>query len=249
MQEEQPVKPANIANIVATNQGRLPLTMENPVAEPLSAEEVAVLMEQGHVIVDARSSAEFGSGHIPGAYHAHLSSPEFEQRVGWVTPLDVPIILVTNDDEEAQKAIFSMAFIALDTRVAGYLDGGMEAWMHAGKSMSTLPQMDVYTLRERLASNGMVVLDVREEDEWTEGHIPGSYSLSFKLIPTRLDELGLNPEKTVAVTCATGKRSSTAASLLKRKGFSSLYNVTGGMEAWESAGFEMIDGVAAGVKL
>ena len=249
MQDEQPVKPANIANIVATNQGHLPLTMETPVARPLAADQVAGLMEQGHIIVDTRSSAEFGAGHIPGAFHAHLSSPEFEQRVGWITPLDAPIILVSNDEEEAQQAIFNMAFIALDSRVTGYLDGGMDAWMNAGKSMSTLPQMDVFTLRDRLASNGMVVLDVREEDEWTEGHIPGSYSLSFKLIPTRFEELGLSPEKTVAVTCATGKRSSSAASLLKRKGFNSLYNVTGGMEAWEHAGFETADGVSAGVKL
>ena len=44
MQEEQPVKPANIANIVATNQGLLPLTMEMPVAAPLSVAQVEELM-------------------------------------------------------------------------------------------------------------------------------------------------------------------------------------------------------------
>ena len=104
MQEEQPVKPANIANIVATNQGKLPLTLTIPKAAPLSAEKVTELMAGGHIVVDTRSSAEFGSGHIPGAFHAHLSSPEFEQRVGWVTPLDTPIILVTNDEAEAQRA-------------------------------------------------------------------------------------------------------------------------------------------------
>ncbi len=238
MQEEQPVKPANIANIVATNQGLLPLTMETPVAEPLSAAQVEAHMAAGQIVVDTRSSAEFGAGHIPGAYHAHLSSPEFEQRVGWITPLDVPIILVTNKDSEAQQAIFNLAFLALDTRVTGYLEGGMSAWMDAGNAMTTIPQIDVYSLRDRLVSNGLQVLDVREDDEWYEGHIAGSKNLSFKLIPTQLGSLELNPELPTALTCATGKRSSSAASLLLRQGFSELYNVTGGMAAWEGAGFD-----------
>ena len=240
MQEEQPVKPANIANIVATNQGLLPLTMEKPFAEPLSVDQVEELMSAGVIIVDTRSSPEFGVGHIPGAYHAHLSSPEFEQRVGWVTPLDTPLILVTNDEEEAQRAIYNMAFIALDGRVTGYLDGGMDAWMGAGKAMATLPQMDVFALRDRLSVNGLQVLDVREDDEYDEGHIEAARNLSFKLIPTQLDSLELNPHVPTAITCATGKRSSTAASLLLREGFSELYNITGGMAAWESADFDVV---------
>ena len=143
MQEEQPVKPANIANIVATNQGHAaPDDGRSPRRAPLTAARVEELMRRWAVVVDTRSSAEFGVGHIPGAYHAHLSSGEFEQRVGWVTPLDAPLILVTNSDEEAQRAIYNMAFIALDTRVIGYLDGGMDAWMGAGKALQTLPQMD-----------------------------------------------------------------------------------------------------------
>lgn len=240
MQEEQPVKPANIANIVATNQGKLPLTMETPVAKPLTAEEVEALMGEGHVIVDTRSSADFGVGHIPGAYHAHLSSPEFEQRVGWVTPLDTPIILVTGEDEEAQQAIYNMAFLALDTRVTGFLEEGMTAWMDAGKPMASVTQMDVFSLAGRLVMNGMQILDVREDDEYDEGHIEGAKNLSFKRIPTQLDELALDPEMPTALTCATGKRSSTAASLLLREGFGELYNIVGGMAAWESADFDTV---------
>ena len=240
MQDDQPVKPANIANIVATNQGKLPLTMKKPVAAALDVQQVEAYMASGHIIVDTRSSAEFGSGHIPGAFHAHLSSPEFEQRVGWITPLDVPIILVTGKDEEAQRAIYNMAFIALDGRVTGYLQGGMDAWMGAGRAMATLPQIDVFSLRDRLSSNGLQVLDVREDDEYEEGHIEVARNLSFKLIPTRLPTLDLDKTKPLALTCATGKRSSSAASLLLREGFKELYNVTGGMEAWNSADFDVV---------
>ncbi|HIP70784.1 MAG TPA: rhodanese-like domain-containing protein [Anaerolineae bacterium] len=247
MQDDQPVKPANILNIVATNQGRLPLTMETPVAKPFSPAKVAELMEAGHVVVDTRSSAEFGSGHIPGAYNVQMSSLEFEQRVGWVTPDDAPLILVTNTAEEAQRCIFNMAFIALDSRVAGYLDDGMDAWVEDGRHVEQVPQMDVIDLKKRLSENGLQVLDVRDKEEWEEGHIKAAHFMPYTSlvpqldIPAQIDKLDLSPEQSIAVTCATGKRSSTAISILRRNGFKHLYNVIGGMEAWEHAGYEMID--------
>jgi hydroxyacylglutathione hydrolase len=247
MQDEQPVKPANIANIVATNQGHLPLTMATPRAAPLSVTAIQEHMAAGAVVIDSRSSAEFGAGHIPGAYNVHLSSGEFEQRIGWITDLDAPLILCTNTAEEAQRAIYNMAFIALDPRVVGYLDGGLEAWLSAGQHIAHLPQLDVFELQGRLGSNGLKVLDVRETDEWVEGHIRDSLSLSFKLIPTRLEKLHLDPAQALAITCQTGKRSSTAASMLLREGFTNLYNVIGGMTAWESAGMEMVNGVNTAV--
>ena len=248
MQDEQPLKPANILNIVATNQGIRPLTSEMPKAKPLSPEQVSELIAAGHVVVDSRSSAEFGAGHIPGSYNVQMSSSEFEQRVGWVTPDESSIILVTNDAAEAQKCIYNMAFIALDKQVSGYLHGGMDAWMGAGKTIQTTPQMDVHTLKRKLSENGLQVLDVREDDEWDEGHIQGAHWMSYTSlapqldIPAQIDNLAVGLDQQLAVTCATGKRSSTAVSMLLRHGYKHLYNVTGGMEAWEKAGFEMLDG-------
>lgn len=247
MQDEQPLKPANILNIVATNQGKRPLTREYPVAKALTSQQVAAFMEEGHVVVDARSSAEFGAGHISGSYNIQMSGSEFEQRVGWVTPDNSPIILVTDSAESAQRCIYNMAFIALDSQVTGFLDGGIDAWMAAGRPVETIAQIDVYSLRRRLSENGLQVLDVREDDEWDEGHIQNAHfmpytSLAPQLdIPARVDELPLTHDQSIAVTCATGKRSSTAISMLRRHGYKHLYNVTGGMEAWEKAGFQMID--------
>lgn len=247
MQDEQPLKPANILNIVATNQGKRPLTATRPVAKPLTPGQVVELMEAGHVVVDARSSAEYGAGHIPGSYNVQISSPEFEQRVGWITPDESSIILVTENAEDAQCCIYNMAFIALDSNVSGFLEGGMDAWMGAGKPLEITPQIDVHSLQRRLSENGLQVLDVREDDEWDEGHIENAQfmpytSLAPQLdIPARIDNLPLTHDQNIAVTCATGKRSSTAISMLRRHGYKHLYNVTGGMEAWEKAGFRMID--------
>lgn len=247
MQDEQPVKPANILNIVATNQGRFPLTPTKPVAKPLSPAQVKELMAAGHAVVDARASATFGAGHIASAYNVQMSTSEFEQRVGWVVPDNTPIILVTDEDADAQKCIYKMAFIALDSFVTGYLEGGIEAWMEAGYPLETIPQIDVHTLQHKLSSNGLQVLDVREDDEWDEGHIEGAHFMPYTSmaqqldIPPQIGKLSIATDQSIAVTCATGKRSSTAISLLKRHGYKHLYNVTGGMEAWEKAGFKMVD--------
>lgn len=248
MQDDQPVKPANILNIVATNQGKRPLTSTRPVAKPLSPTQVKEMMAAGTAVVDTRSSAEFGAGHINGAFNVQMSTSEFEQRVGWVVEDDTPIILITNTAEEAQRCIHNMAFIALDQAVVGYLHGGMDAWMEAGEPVHTIPQIDVHTLNHKLFTNGLQVLDVREDDEWNEGHIEGAHFMPYTsmarqlTIPAQLDKLTLNLDQSIAVTCATGKRSSTAISLMRRHGYKNLYNVTGGMEAWKNAGFKMLDG-------
>lgn len=248
MQEEQPLKPANILNIVAINQGKRPSTTATPVAKPLTVAQVKDLVAAGHHIIDARSSAEFGSGHIPGAINVQLSSSEFEQRVGWMIPDNAPIILITKNDADAQKAIFNMVFIGMDQFVTGYLDGGVEAWMDAGEPLRTVPQIDVHTLKHKLSTNGLQVLDVRESDEWDEGHITQAHLMPYTHLvpqitfPAQIDKLPLDKEQSVAITCATGKRSSTAISVMLKNGYKHLYNVTGGMEAWEKAGFEMMDG-------
>ncbi|MCP4426332.1 MAG: hypothetical protein GY803_17715 [Chloroflexi bacterium] len=241
MQDEQPVKPSNILNIVATNQGRRPLTMTAPVAKRMTPEQVCMHIKAGNIVVDARSSGEFCMGHIPGAYNVQMDSQEFEQRVGWVTPLDVPIVLVANSDAEAQQAIFDMAFIALDSRVTGYLDGGMDAWMKDGRAMQNAGHVDVHSLRNCLKDKEIQILDVRDQEEWDEGHIKDAKHMVYTDIPTQAANLDLDPKSPIAVICATGKRSSTVVSILIQEGFRDLYNVTGGIEAWINAKFPVVD--------
>ena len=248
MTDAQPLKPANVHNIVAINQGRKPLTMAMPRAAALSAETVASMVADGAIVVDGRSSAEFGAGHIKGAYNVQLASGEFEQRVGWVTPDNAPLILVAGNAAQAQDAIYRMAFVGLDSQVQGFLDGGMVAWMGAGLPIVTVPQMDVHTLHHRLSTNGLYVVDSRGEEEWDEGHIAEAHFMPFTHMapqPTfdsKLPSLPVPLDASVAVTCATGKRSSTAISMMLRHGYQHVYNVTGGMEAWKDAKLPTVDG-------
>jgi len=169
MCEGQPSRPANILEIVAINQGKSPLTMGEPTAPALSPQEFSALVDGGHVVVDGRDSAAFGGGHVPGALNIKVASPEFEQRLGWVVPLDKPILLVLDRDAALRTALRKLAFLGLDSRVEGFLAGGLGAWTAAGMPQSTLRQISVTELQQELCNGGdMRVLDVREDDEFTE---------------------------------------------------------------------------------
>lgn len=92
------------------------------------------------------------------------------------------------------------------------------------------------------------LLDVRQPKEYESGHLPGSLFIPLRELPTRLDEL--DKEKPVIAYCAVGGRSRAAAQLLAGKGFGRVYNLAGGIKAWqgrkaagpEERGLELLTG-------
>ena len=66
--------------------------------------------------------------------------------------------------------------------------------------------------------------------------------MGFRVLSDHLDEIGISPVDEVAVICASGVRSSTACSVLLRNGYQNVYNVTGGMSAWNAACLPTVTG-------
>lgn len=83
----------------------------------------------------------------------------------------------------------------------------------------------------------VVLLDVREPDEWARGHAPGARHIPMGEVPGRLDELDADAE--LFVICHLGGRSQRVAQYLAGRGFTPI-NVSGGMEAWAHAGRPVI---------
>lgn len=248
MNADQPVRPANIVNIVAINQGVRPLTMGEPEAAALGPDDVERFQKAGALVIDTRSSAAFGAAHVPGALNIQLTAPEFEQRVGWITPLDVPLVLVVAEDDFARRAMHALAFLGLDARVKGFLAGGLDAWTSSGRPTASVPQISAEELRQQLASGDAPrVLDVRERSEWNAAHIDGAHLQSVRLLPQRLAGLPFSRSTPIAVICHSGARSSIAASLLRHHGFSNVLNVTGGMAEWRDRGFPVVDAAGCAV--
>jgi rhodanese-related sulfurtransferase len=81
------------------------------------------------------------------------------------------------------------------------------------------------------------LLDVREDDEWAAGHVPGATHIPLGQLGTRTGELP--PDDTIYVICRSGMRSARAAQALSGAGWQAI-NVAGGMQEWAEAGLPMV---------
>lgn len=87
-----------------------------------------------------------------------------------------------------------------------------------------------------------VVLDVREESEYKEGHIANSLHIPLGSLSSRLSELDKFREKPILVGCRSGNRSAHACGMLTKQGFAAVYNLRGGVVAWQNAGLPVTKG-------
>jgi hydroxyacylglutathione hydrolase len=88
-----------------------------------------------------------------------------------------------------------------------------------------------------MAGSDLQIVDVRRPGEYGSGHVPSALNAPLASLDKSLGPLSLRKDKLTAVICAGGYRSSAAASLLQKQGFSKLINVSGGTGAWVNAGY------------
>lgn len=242
----QPSKQAFVEYVLNNNPGiptyyqhMRPGNLEGPEAwrlsepRPLGVEEFRHLAGHGALVVDLRSSLAFGGGHLPGALNIALG-PSFATWTGWLLPADTPLLFVLEGDDQWSEAVTALARVGYD-HIAGYLLGGMTAWVQAGLPVARINQWSVHTLAERLAAADLTVIDVRSAAEWSDGHLPGAVHLPLEGLVK--GAAGLDPAIPVALICGSGYRSSIAASMLLQHGFREVMNIQGGMTAWTAAGY------------
>jgi rhodanese-related sulfurtransferase len=86
--------------------------------------------------------------------------------------------------------------------------------------------------KKLIENNEVVVLDVRTPEEFQGGHIPNATLIPLQELENRLNEI--DKEKGYLVVCRSGNRSAQASEILSNNGFSTIYNMTGGMNNWAS---------------
>src|SRR5262249_46964485 len=125
--------------------------------------------------------------------------------------------------------------------LVGYLADGVAGWIKSGVELDYIPQItvqDFVDLRNQEPDH-IAVLDVREPAEVAaSGAIENSLCIPLGSLKTRFAEL--DREKLVVVHCKGGYRSSIATSILRRAGFRDIANLTGGFDAWKTAGFSVV---------
>lgn len=113
-----------------------------------------------------------------------------------------------------------------------------DAVLEAEVDVANLPDtIDVDTTAAIKDRDDVVLLDVREQWEYDEAHIPGVTLVPMGEVPFRLDEIPT--DKTVILTCRSGNRSGQTLTFLQENGFTNVHNMAGGILAWQAAGFEV----------
>jgi rhodanese-related sulfurtransferase len=81
-----------------------------------------------------------------------------------------------------------------------------------------------------------VIVDVREKEEWDEGHVPGAINLSRGTIELEIEEKVPDMNTTIICHCGGGGRSALAAESLQKMGYKNVRSMAGGFKAWKTAG-------------
>ena len=104
------------------------------------------------------------------------------------------------------------------------------------EARAQIKSIDIDEARRMLEKPGTVLLDVREGDEWRQGHIPQAVGIPRGFLELRVEEKVPDHTTPVILQCASGTRSLLAARSLREMGYENLYNLTGGFNAWKDRG-------------
>src|SRR5947209_17243823 len=220
-------QPPNFERIVALNRG--PLVTETVSLEPLAPAGAKALLDAGAVLVDGREPREFDAIHMPGSLSVTQTHSGAGTRAAWVVEADDDVVVLAASDADAVTLAWNLEAIGF-RNLKGFVAGGIGAWQAAGLETESTPAIDPAELARRLHARDVTVLDVREDDEWEEGHVEGSLHVPYHELRDGVPA-DLPRGEPLAVACSAGNRSSLAASLLRRAGLENVIHVTdGGVE-------------------
>jgi molybdopterin/thiamine biosynthesis adenylyltransferase/rhodanese-related sulfurtransferase len=100
-----------------------------------------------------------------------------------------------------------------------------------------ISEVDATRARELIDAGEPVVVDVREQDEWDEGHIPGAVHIPRGYLESRIERAAPDPSRQVVLYCSSGNRSAFAAKTLDDLGYQDVASLSGGFTDWKRNGF------------
>ena len=143
---------------------------------PLDIAAFSELIGQAEVVLlDTRRSDVFVNGFVPGSISIGLDG-RFAEWAGSLLSFERPIVLVTSPGEE-RESVVRLARVGFD-KVKGYLEGGYAAWQAAGKPIDMIIDIEADELAMDIPfDENLVVLDVRRETEFADGHVKDAINL------------------------------------------------------------------------
>jgi hydroxyacylglutathione hydrolase len=234
--EDQPVPPRYFSVMKTLNRGG----EDQPRAQPaklLGLSELEAALRARAPIVDTRTAARFAAGHLPGSFNIPLNK-SFLNWSGALIPANTDFYLITDrdTDEAVRDLLGELCKIGL-TRVRGVFRAGLIAdWKSKHSALETVQQLEPGELQHLRSQRDVQVIDVRNPDEWSKGHLPGAIHIPLAALPDRIDEL--DKSQPIVLHCQGGGRAAIATSLLQSRGMTDVATMTGGYERWLAEGLE-----------
>jgi rhodanese-related sulfurtransferase len=229
---DQPDAPPYFTYDAVLNSKERP-TLDEALARevsPLTLDHLLALQAIDAQVLDTRDPVDFAAAHLAGSINIGLGG-QYATWAGTVLSRDRPILVIADPGREQESAV-RLGRIGFD-HIVGHLKDGM-------RSLESRPDLTVTTERlsaplasERLATGAALAVDVRGPREREQKFVAGSISVPLNHLLERVQELP--KDRPLVVYCAGGYRSSIAASLLQREGFSHVSEIAGGLTAWETA--------------
>lgn len=199
--------------------------------EPAGFEAAA--NETDAVMIDTRDAECFAKGFVPNSINIGING-SFAPWVGTLIPDIKQNILLITDPGREEEVVTRLARVGYDHTI-GYLKGGIDAWVKAGKEVDRIESVTVQQMKDRLESDpSNVILDVRKASEFGSEHVIGAENMPLDYVNDHLAQV--DKTKTYFVHCAGGYRSMIFNSILKARGYDNLIDVKGGFAAIKESG-------------
>jgi hydroxyacylglutathione hydrolase len=237
---DQPIAPAYFAYDAHLNRERRDLLDDQLAPPSLRLEEVVQRQSTGAVVLDTRDPAEFAAGHLEGSLNVGLGG-RFAESAGEVLGPTDDVVIVC-DPGHATEARVRLGRIGYD-RVVGHLKGDMASALRQfpdlAERSSRLTAVELKAKLAAAAEPGIVVIDVRNPSELESGRVLGSLSIPLPQLVARMDEIP--SDRAVVLYCASGYRSSVAASMIARGGHFDVSDLIGGYGAWAAVATDRLE--------
>ena len=196
---------------------------------PMTVDQVLALQEVGGQVLDTRDPADFAAAHLAGSLNVGLGG-QYATWAGTILSREHPIVIIADPGRESESAL-RLGRIGFD-HVVGFLKDGLRSLESRADLTAATERVSAPVGADRVA-HGAVLVDVRTPRERDQKHVAGSLSLPLNHLVERAAELPA--DRPLLLHCAGGYRSSIAASLLQRLGFTQVSEMAGGIAAWEAA--------------
>jgi rhodanese-related sulfurtransferase len=101
-------------------------------------------------------------------------------------------------------------------------------------------EVSVEEVKARLdRSEKFLLIDVREDNEWAEGHVPGAIHIGRGVLEKGIEEKAVDGKTPIVLYCHSGARSALAADTLQKMGYTNVASMAGGTSAWREKGFPL----------